>query len=123
MNNNDFHTLYDNWVKNGFRRWDKPSIDRIDDYGDYEIPNIQIITWRENKKRGHDNMKNGINNKRSIEVDMLDLNGEFLKSFYSQCQASREMNVKQGHISECCSGKRFQVGGYKWRIKKKTSRI
>ena len=40
-----------------------PSIDRKDDYKPYTFDNIQLTTWQQNKAKGHEDCKNGINNK------------------------------------------------------------
>lgn len=57
-----YKDLYDAWARSGFKRDLAPSVDRIDNKGDYHLGNIQIITQKENTekdkrkticKRGH----------------------------------------------------------------------
>ena len=62
--------------------------------------------------------KNGI---RSKKVYQYDLNGNFIKEYPSQHQASRDNNYSQGNISSCLRGKVKQAYGYVWKYKKDAS--
>lgn len=44
-------------------------------------------------------------------------NGDFVKEFGNQVEASKETNIRQGSISNCCRGFAKTAGGYKWRYK------
>jgi hypothetical protein len=48
---NNFYELYNNWIDSGYKKSDKPSVDRIDDYKGYSFDNIQLMTWKENNKK------------------------------------------------------------------------
>ena len=52
--------------------------------------------------------------KKSKPVAQYSLDGEFVNEYPSSCEASRMTKLSQGHIAECCNGKRRQEGGYKW---------
>lgn len=83
FNQDLFHKLYDDWVKNGYKKGLKPSVDRINDYKSYTLDNIQLMTFKENRIKGDNDRKNGINNKKSKTVLQFDLNGDFIKEYYS----------------------------------------
>lgn len=61
-----------------------------------------------------------VKNRKEIEahkkpVFQLDKNENILKAWSSITEASRELNIKDSHISACCKGKRITCGGFKWR--------
>ena len=45
------------------------------------------------------------------------LDGVFIRFWLSATQASKELNISQAHISDCCKGKRNKCGGYCWKYK------
>lgn len=47
-NLNVFLTIYFEWARNGFKRWDSPSIDRIDPKIGYTLDNIQWLSFSDN---------------------------------------------------------------------------
>lgn len=51
----------------------------------------------------------------ATKVDMYSLNGEFIKSFDSMTDAQECMGIKsKSNISQCCKGKVFSAGGFRW---------
>lgn len=48
-------------------------------------------------------------------IDMLTMDGKYIKSFSSIKDASKETNTHAGHITEVCKGKRISANNYKWR--------
>lgn len=48
-----FHELFNNWKNSNFESKLKPSVDRIDQNKHYELKNIQLMTWGENKNKGY----------------------------------------------------------------------
>lgn len=48
-------------------------------------------------------------------IDMLTIDGEYIKSFSNITEASKETNTHRGHITEVCQGKRKTANNYKWR--------
>jgi hypothetical protein len=87
-----FSKLYDSWVNSSYESSKRPSIDRINDYKSYSIDNIQLMIWEENNTKGKVDKVTGINNKDNIAVDMLDLQGNFIKRFHSISEAARMFN-------------------------------
>jgi len=49
----NFEELYNNWVKHGYDKWYKPSVDRLNDDKGYSFSNIQLVTWKENSDKQH----------------------------------------------------------------------
>lgn len=112
-----FHELYDNWKSSNYQNDLIPSVDRLNDYSGYSLDNIQLMTWRENEQKGHNDMKNGINNKNSKSVLQYDLKENFIKEFYSVSEAGRQVGIYKTSISQCCNGLIKTSGGFKWKFK------
>jgi hypothetical protein len=112
-----FHQLYDQWENSGYKKELKPSVDRKDDYKSYTFGNIQLMTFRKNLEKAHDDVINGINNKQNKAVLQFTLKGIFIKEFYSIAEAGRMTSASAKHIGEVCSGKRKTSGGFKWKYK------
>lgn len=53
LNNNNFISLLERWEGLGGDKYEKPSIDRLDDEKGYSFENIRLVTWGENEKKGH----------------------------------------------------------------------
>lgn len=108
------------WVNSGYKTELIPSIDRLDDYKPYTLDNIQLMTWAENKAKGHKDRKEGRNNKQSKAVLQYTLNGEIIKEHYSIAHAVKNTGIHKGNIWSCCKGSRYRktAGGYKWAYKK-----
>lgn len=57
---NGFKKLYDDWVLSGYQTEEKPSVDRIDEHVGYELDNIRIMKWRENRSKAHEYRRMGL---------------------------------------------------------------
>jgi len=112
-----FHELYDLWVVSGYKKSEKPSFDRIDDYMSYTLDNLQIVTWRENNTREHSDRVNGINTKQCDAVLQFTKDMVFVDEHYSMSQAYRDTGIN--NISACCSGQLKTAGGFIWVKKEK----
>jgi hypothetical protein len=55
--------------------------------------------------------------KRNKTIIQYDLDGNVIKEYESQSQASRETNVNQSDISACCNEKQKTAGGFTWKFK------
>jgi len=113
----EFHELFDNWKAYNYEKKLVPSCDRIDDYKGYSLDNIQLMTWKDNSNKGCSDRKNGINNKGSKAVIKCDIEGNFIKEYYSAMNAERETNTDHSSISKCCLGNARSAGGFKWKYK------
>ena len=118
INQDNFKELYENWVNSNYKKELSLSVDRLDDYKGYSFDNIQLVTWEFNNKKGHDDMKNGINNKNSKSVLKYSMNGEFLGEYYSIRSVARILGVSERGIIRCCKGKQKYANGFKWKYKK-----
>lgn len=109
-----FEYLYKNWVDSDYDKWLTPSIDRIDDYKGYNLNNIQLMTWKDNHKKGINDKRNGINNKQSKSVAQYSMDGMLIKIYCSASSAARNIGASQGNISAVCNGIRKHTKGFKW---------
>lgn len=114
FNQDLFHGLFNKWESNNFDSKHTPSIDRKNDYIGYTLKNIKITTWEENRKKGHSDRKNGINNKISKAVIQCSMDGIKIKEYHSAREAERKTGICNSRIGECCRGLRYSIGGYKW---------
>lgn len=105
-----FHHLYELWVSSDYDMMEIPSVDRLDDYKPYSFDNIQLMTWRENKAKGHLDEVVGRNKKKSKAVNQYDLNGNLIAVYHSTHNASRITGVHQAGISGVCNGKVVKKG-------------
>lgn len=55
--------------------------------------------------------------KVSNPIIQMNLQGEFIKEWYSITSASKKLNISQGNISAVCAGKRKQAGLFLWKYK------
>jgi len=114
----NFNELYYAWIESGYQKSLKPSADRLNDYKPYTLKNLRLVTWEENNRKGALDRRNGINNKKSLTTRQYDLNGKFLKEYYSMKQASRETGITYRGIAFACCGERKTSGGFIWRLLK-----
>lgn len=109
LNDKNYIKLHNDWVKSEYKYWKKPSIDRIDPEKGYNLKNIQMVTWKDNRRKG--DKENTIRLGRKII--MCDLDGKELKRFNAIAEAQRETRID--NISIACQGKIKQSGGYIWK--------
>jgi len=75
--------------------------------------NIENLEWVSQSENILHSYKNG-NHKKAKEVFQYDLKGNFIKRFYSECEASRETGTNQSQISRCCRGIYKTANGFQW---------
>jgi len=120
INNPEFHRLYDIWVIGGYKKMMKPSVDRIDDNISYTEYNIQIMTWKENKRKGHISEKAGdIDSLKYRRVIQYTSDGKEMARYKTIMIAERITDICHENISKVCLGKRNKAGGYVWKYDKK----
>ncbi len=49
----EWSVMFSNWAKNDYKQEEAPSIDRVDCLKPYSLDNIQLMTWSDNKAKGH----------------------------------------------------------------------
>lgn len=116
-----FDLLWDKWKESG-NRWDKPSIDRLDDFKPYSLDNIQLMSWLDNNKKSHEMARLGKTVNSSVkEIDVYDSTTlDKLDTVFSLTEASKIYNVSPGTISVQCSKDKVDanyVGNYIFRYK------
>jgi hypothetical protein len=94
--------------------WDmkKPSIDRIDNDGDYTFDNCRFIELGKNVEERNIRVL-------SKPVIQRDLQGNFIKEWKSASEAGRQLKLSIGNISSVCLNKYGfkSAGNYDWRFK------
>lgn len=113
----NFDSLYKDWVNSDFSKDLKPSIDRLDDYKTYSFDNIQLVTWHENNMKGRRDIMIGKNKKYIKAIIQYDEDMNIIKEYHSLRQAERETKIKNSNLSFCCKNKNRKAGGFYWRYK------
>lgn len=52
MNDKAFNSIYENWITTG-KKWDSPSVDRVNPELPYRLDNIEWTSWWENWSKGN----------------------------------------------------------------------
>jgi hypothetical protein len=117
LNQPNFKGLYSDWVSSGYDTDLCPSTDRLDDYKPYTFDNIRLTTWAVNRLKGHDDRRNGINNKVSKAVIQYSFDNYFIKEYNSISEASRATGANVGNIYRVCIGRFKTVSGYRWEFR------
>lgn len=114
----EFNKLYEDWAASDYDRWMVPSFDRDDDYKGYSFENFnKWMPWKNNRIKGLNDRKKGINNKASKAVMGTHLVTGEATLFYSISEAGRQTGIDFRNISACCLGKARSAGGYVWKYK------
>ena len=100
--------LHAEWLKSGYNKLKKPSIDRISCKKPYTKKNIHMMTWEENRFK--QNMerrcrKGGVLQKK---------NGELIMEYRSQREAVKITGFSQGNISAVLNNRRRLAAGFEW---------
>ena len=85
-----FKKLYNNWVESNYDKKLSPSIDRIDNDGDYSLDNIQLITVIENIRK----TKAKLTMNQTTKIKELYKSGDF-----TQKELGEKFGVSQANIS------------------------
>lgn len=114
-----FHSLFNKWVESDYDYMLVPSVDRIDDYKPYTFSNIQLMTWEENKEKGHEDIRNNKNKKKNKPIIQFSIYGERLNDYDSAMIAEHSTGIAHENIAKVLKGKRKTAGGFIWEYKEK----
>ena len=93
-------------IRDNYYNLKNPTIDRINNDGDYELNNCQFIEKSENSKK--DKFK---------PIIQFDLNGKFIKEWDSAIDVEKILSISRGNICSCCNNNRKSAGKFKWSYK------
>lgn len=93
------------------------------DKNNNNVENLEWVTPKENQIHSSKVLNTkynltGLNKsreKQKVKVDMFDLNNNFIKSFNSISEASREVKISPSVICGCCKGIYKTGGGFVWK--------
>lgn len=92
-----FHELFDIWKNKEYDMMLIPSVDRKNPNQCYSLGNIQLLTWQENKYKGYEDRKSGLDLRNTRKVKYY-IDGIEVAQFASIMIASRELNIKRENI-------------------------
>lgn len=119
-NSSTFVKMFNIFIESGRKRSLAPSYDRINDDKPYTEDNIQLMTFGENLKKSHDDMRSGklihgANPQRAVV--RLTKDSIFVDEFVSSCEADRQTGIYQQNIGKVCRGIRNYAGGFIYKFK------
>ena len=97
------------WFRDKAYEMKQPSVDRINDNGNYELSNCQFLEQDKNFQK--------VIEKSKKPVLQFNLDGAFITEFDSLAEANRKTKIHASNIATCCYGKIKQAGGFKWKYK------
>jgi len=99
------------WFRDKAYMMKKPSIDRIDNDGNYELRNCRYIELSKNV---------GKRNSRILKKSIVqyDLNDNIIGEWDSLKRASERLNIRADAISKALRGTHKTSGGFIWKYKK-----
>jgi hypothetical protein len=114
---NGFKKLYDEWVKSGYDKKKKPSVDRIDDFKGYSFENIRLTTWEQNKLKQTKDILFGrsTSGAKCKPVLCFDKNGSLIAEYVSYNNAKRSVGYSFWRVLN--TGKPDKKKGFVWYYK------
>ena len=122
------------WFRDKAYSMKRPSIDRINNNGNYELQNCRYIEFSENARLGNMGRINNENQTKSMLRNIEKANrlgrqtrrpvsnyykGMRIRTFNSITEASKHYDILQSSIVNCCKGLSKTSGGFVWKYKTK----
>jgi len=114
--------LWTAWQKSGHQRKLAPSVDRKDDSISYTLSNITLMTWEENNRKSHKDLRAGKLNPNSItsakRLGQYHKDGTFIAEYLSAGHAEKQLGLCKGartNIRAAALGKLQTAYGYVWK--------
>lgn len=108
LNDKLFLRLFDEWVKSGYEKTKKPTIDRINNKKGYEKDNIHLLPWSENRFK--QTMERRCRKGRVLQK----LNGVLINIWRSQRDVVKTLGLSQPMLSGVLNGKYKKAYGFEW---------
>ncbi len=115
----NFESLYLEWVKSDYNTELIPSIDRINDNKWYNFKNIRLTNLKSNKNRYYSDVKKWINTKVCKSVIQYSKKWELIQIFFSISNASLNTGISIWNIVKVCKWLRKTAWWYDWKYLKK----
>ena len=96
------------WFRDKAWKLKQPSIDKIDNNGNYTFKNCRFIEKSLNSSKD-----------KGKGVNQYDLDGNFIKTWKSQSEIQRILDFNQTNISRVCSGTHNKARGFIWKFANK----
>ena len=119
LSQDDFNQLFNKWESSGYQKELIPSIDRLEDTKGYSFNNIRLVTFETNNKKSHLDMRSGkliTKFNPQVAIEQFDLKGNFIASFISMSEASRQTGIRTSYIARVCNGSRAYTKGFVFKI-------
>ena len=99
------------WFRDKAYLMKKPSIDRKDNNGNYEINNCRFIEFRENSS------KSNLDHPKGKTILQYDLAGNFIKEWKGIKEAGRQLKIWDTTIGNALRSKSHKGKGFIWQYK------
>jgi len=119
LDTQNFSTLYQKWVTSEYLKKLTPSCDRINDTKGYTLANLQLITFRENEVKQHQELrKTGLCFGGSCtpqKVACYTKTGILVREYPSIGNAAKTVNRSRVAIIQACKGRSKTSANYIWK--------
>ena len=94
---------------------------------DNNVLNLEMVTAKENQIHSYHVLKTkpsmqghfGSNHVRAVKINQYDITGEYIRTWDSLVEASKNLDISACCISNACGNRRKSAGGYIWKYAEK----